>query len=94
MCFFTASAHFVWKSFNHLALSHLQLSEWSQYKKTLYIPLMVLDGIFFCESPAVKSFCDTHCNLRSQAVSGKKITDTVDDFVEGLRHFDKEGNGR
>merc|ERR1711936_104956 len=29
-----------------------------------------------------------------QAVSGKKITDTVDDFVEGLRHFDKEGNGR
>jgi len=29
-----------------------------------------------------------------QAVSSKKITDTVDDFVEGLRHFDKEGNGR
>merc|ERR1719312_1930917 len=27
-----------------------------------------------------------------QAVSGKKITDTVDDFVEGLKHFDKEGN--
>jgi Ca2+-binding EF-hand superfamily protein len=24
-----------------------------------------------------------------QAVSGKPITDTVDDFVEGLRHFDK-----
>ena len=48
----------------------------------------------FCEPPAVKSFCETHCNLRSQAVSGKKITDTVDDFVEGLRHFDKEGNGR
>jgi len=29
-----------------------------------------------------------------QAVSSKQITDTVDDFVEGLRHFDKEGNGR
>jgi hypothetical protein len=24
-----------------------------------------------------------------QTVSGKKITDTIDDFVEGLRHFDK-----
>jgi myosin light chain 6 len=24
-----------------------------------------------------------------QAVSAKKITDTADDFVEGLRHFDK-----
>jgi len=24
-----------------------------------------------------------------QAVSSKKITDTTDDFVEGLRHFDK-----
>jgi len=29
-----------------------------------------------------------------QAVSGRKATDTVDDFVEGLRHFDKEGNGQ
>jgi len=28
-----------------------------------------------------------------QAVSSKKITDTADDFVEGLRHFDKDGNG-
>lgn len=28
-----------------------------------------------------------------QTVSSKKITDTVDDFVEGLRHFDKDGNG-
>jgi myosin light chain 6 len=28
-----------------------------------------------------------------QTVSQKKITDTVDDFVEGLRHFDKDGNG-
>merc|ERR1739845_57656 len=29
-----------------------------------------------------------------QAVEGRKITDTLDDFVEGLRHFDKDGNGR
>ena len=28
-----------------------------------------------------------------QAVSSKKITDTADDFVEGLRHFDKVGLG-
>merc|ERR1712156_36609 len=28
-----------------------------------------------------------------QAVSQKPIKDTVDDFVEGLRHFDKDGNG-
>jgi len=28
-----------------------------------------------------------------QTVSSKKITDTADDFVEGLRHFDKDGNG-
>merc|ERR1712025_678400 len=28
------------------------------------------------------------------AVSGRKFTDTADDFVEGLRHFDKEGNGQ
>merc|ERR1712200_242475 len=29
-----------------------------------------------------------------QSVSSKQSTDTVEDFVEGLRHFDKEGNGR
>jgi len=28
-----------------------------------------------------------------QAVSSKPIKDTADDFVEGLRHFDKDGNG-
>ena len=28
-----------------------------------------------------------------QDVSSKPIRDTVDDFVEGLKHFDKEGNG-
>ncbi|TRY66978.1 hypothetical protein TCAL_05972 [Tigriopus californicus] len=27
------------------------------------------------------------------AVSQKQMTDTVDDFVEGLRHFDKDGAG-
>merc|ERR1712141_709780 len=28
-----------------------------------------------------------------QAVSSKKLTDTVEDFIEGMRHFDKDGNG-
>ena len=28
-----------------------------------------------------------------QAVSAKKLTDTVEDFIEGMRHFDKDGNG-
>lgn len=28
-----------------------------------------------------------------QAVSSKPIKDTVEDFIEGLRHFDKDGNG-
>ena len=28
-----------------------------------------------------------------QTVSSKRLTDTVEDFVEGLRHFDKDGNG-
>jgi myosin light chain 6 len=28
-----------------------------------------------------------------QAVSQKPVTDTVEDFVEGMRHFDKDGNG-
>ena len=26
-------------------------------------------------------------------MSQKKISDTVEDFIEGLRHFDKDGNG-
>jgi len=28
-----------------------------------------------------------------QAICGKRSTDTTEDFVEGLRHFDKDGNG-
>ena len=28
-----------------------------------------------------------------QAVSSRKLTDTVEDFIEGMRHFDKDGNG-
>nr|ACO14847.1 Myosin-2 essential light chain [Caligus clemensi] len=28
-----------------------------------------------------------------QAVSSKPVTDTMEDFVEGLRRFDKDGNG-
>lgn len=28
-----------------------------------------------------------------QAICGRSSTDTSDDFIEGLRHFDKDGNG-
>jgi len=55
----------------------------------------------------VKRLVQTTCQTKSdsrlsfdvflpmmQAVSSKKITDTVEDFVEGLRHFDKDGDGR
>jgi len=28
-----------------------------------------------------------------QAISSKSSSDTSDDFIEGLRHFDKDGNG-
>lgn len=29
----------------------------------------------------------------SQAISKCRSADTADDFIEGLRHFDKDGNG-
>ncbi|KAG8034925.1 hypothetical protein G9C98_008001, partial [Cotesia typhae] len=28
-----------------------------------------------------------------QAISKSRTSDTADDFIEGLRHFDKDGNG-
>ena len=28
-----------------------------------------------------------------QAISKGRSSDTADDFIEGLRHFDKDGNG-
>lgn len=28
-----------------------------------------------------------------QAISKSRSSDTADDFIEGLRHFDKDGNG-
>merc|ERR1712037_908098 len=28
-----------------------------------------------------------------QAICSRRSTDTTDDFIEGLRHFDKDGNG-
>lgn len=28
-----------------------------------------------------------------QAISKARSSDTADDFIEGLRHFDKDGNG-
>ena len=32
-------------------------------------------------------------NLLVQAICSRRSTDTSDDFIEGLRHFDKDGNG-
>ena len=31
--------------------------------------------------------------LNIQAICSRRSTDTSDDFIEGLRHFDKDGNG-
>ena len=33
------------------------------------------------------------CNNPLQAICSRRSTDTSDDFIEGLRHFDKDGNG-
>ena len=32
-------------------------------------------------------------SLNFQAICSRRSTDTSDDFIEGLRHFDKDGNG-
>lgn len=32
-------------------------------------------------------------NLVLQQISKSRSADTADDFIEGLRHFDKDGNG-
>ena len=32
-------------------------------------------------------------NVRFKAICSRRSTDTSDDFIEGLRHFDKDGNG-
>ena len=31
--------------------------------------------------------------MNIQAICSRRSTDTSDDFIEGLRHFDKDGNG-
>ena len=47
---------------------------------------IVIKVLQFCREPLKKSLL-----FFSFQVSQKKMTDTVDDFVEGLRHFDKVG---
>merc|ERR1711982_111237 len=44
------------------------------------------------EGPDIRITFETFLPML-QDVSSKPIRDTVDDFVEGLKHFDKEGNG-
>ena len=43
-------------------------------------------GLFSFDSPE-------HVFILFQAICSRRSTDTTEDFVEGLRHFDKDGNG-
>lgn len=51
-------------------------------KKHYYLNLFVEDRITF------EVFLPIY-----QAISKGRASDTADDFIEGLRHFDKDGNG-